>query len=471
MDWPRLLSPKRFPDTSSQIYIRARPPWQQDYDRLVFCSAFRRLQDKTQVHPLSGSDYVRTRLTHSLEVSSVARSLGTLAGNHILEKHGRKKYQQSTLRASLTPLDVGMISSAAALAHDIGNPPFGHSGEDAIRYWFATSAVAAKVKLNLTDSQILDFESWEGNAEGFRLLSRLQMSRDQWGMRLTAATLGSFMKYPISSKAFVADRSLADESNLKQEIARKKPGIFRHDLELWREVASELGLPEHKSGEMWPRHPIAFLTEAADDICYRIVDLEDGFRLGRVTFAEFRDRILPLFDKGKRSKVVTRLREQHDEPNKASYLRAMAIGELIRQVDEAFRANEEALLNGTMKTSLLKETIAFSQLDKISDFTRVRVYSAPNVLQIEAAGFEIISGLLDLFVGTLEALSSDESLHSSLQAKKLAQLMPRECFGPKGRPTKVPYVRLLDAVDFVAGMTDTFALDLFRKIRGVTIPR
>jgi predicted deoxyguanosinetriphosphate triphosphohydrolase len=233
MDWPRLLSPRRFPDGSSQTYIRARPPWQQDYDRLVFCSAFRRLQDKTQVHPLSGSDYVRTRLTHSLEVSSVARSLGTLAGNHILEKHGKKKYQQTTLSKSLTPLDVGMIASAAALAHDIGNPPFGHSGEDAIRYWFATSPVAAKVKAKLSDVHVHDLETWEGNAEGFRLLVRLQMSRNNWGMRLTSATLGSFMKYPLSSKAFSEDRNRAKETKSKQEVARKKPGLFRHDLELW----------------------------------------------------------------------------------------------------------------------------------------------------------------------------------------------------------------------------------------------
>lgn len=474
MEWPSLLSPKRYP-ASTKIgndlpYNRSRPPWQQDYDRIIFSSAFRRLQDKTQVHPLSGSDYVRTRLTHSLEVSSVARSLGTLAGNHIVSKHGGEQYQQSTLRESLSPLDVGMITSAAALAHDLGNPPFGHSGEDAIRFWFATSPVAEMTKENLTKEQIADFDNWEGNAEGFRILSRLQMNRNSGGMRLTAATLGAFMKYPQSAEACRLARQTSMKTGEKLEVSRKKPGMFNHDIDLWSQSAEEMGLNGGRADKSWSRHPLAFVTEAADDICYRIVDLEDGFRLGLLTFEELRDLIHPLLSKSEEG-IDARLKAQHDLPSKASYLRAMAIGNLIVQVDEAFRGSETQLLCGTMNIPLLSVTESFPHLELIGKFTKERVYSAANVIQIEAAGFEIIPGLLDLFVDALETMAGNIGGTKSLRAKKLAQLMPGECLGVDGLPADDPYLRLLDAVDFVAGMTDTFALDLFRKLRGVTVPR
>lgn len=262
MEWPKLLSHLRLPDSEPGSYDPSRPPWQVDYDRLIFCSAFRRLQDKTQVHPLSASDYVRTRLTHSLEVSSVARTIGTRAGAHILKKHGKESYQgKKPLNQVLAPSDIGMIVSAAALAHDIGNPPFGHSGEDAIRHWFATSKVAEQIGKNFTPKQRADIEKWDGNAAGFRILSRLQFYRNKGGMKLTSACLGAYMKYPTS-----ATGTFAGKSKQNQGIAGKKPGFFESDRPQWEAVAKELGLV--KDGlNRWCRHPLAYLTEAADDIC------------------------------------------------------------------------------------------------------------------------------------------------------------------------------------------------------------
>jgi dGTPase len=471
MKWSQLLSSRRLGEDSAREYDPARPPWQVDYDRLVFSSAFRRLQDKTQVHPLSASDYVRTRLTHTFEVSSVARTLGTMAGASILKSCGEEAYevkgQKGVLRDFLTPSDVGMIASAAALAHDIGNPPFGHSGEDAIRYWFSTSDVAARVTKMLTPRQQLDFERWEGNAAGFRILTRLQIYRNDNGMRLTTACLGAFMKYPTG-----ADFIHRDKAEAKADIAGKKPGYFESDLEQWQEIAEDTGLIKTGDGR-WCRHPLAYLTEAADDICYRIIDLEDGVRLGRITFEDF----LKLMQCFLTAEGMNSLEKCPTESDKVAYLRAKAIHKAIQEVFAVFKDRERDMLEGKPMGDLVSQMDSTSAMDGFRDYTTAKVYKMPIVLQIESAGFEIISGLLDSVVNALFPEVADDGNVSKLRKKnrmlfgeKVRELIPLEFIITEEEIERRAYEQLLLAVDFVAGMTDTFALDLYRKLRGVTIP-
>lgn len=464
MQWSKLLSFRRLGETDTWPYDPSRSPWQVDYDRVIFSSAFRRLQDKTQVHPLSGSDYVRTRLTHSLEVASVARTLGTRVGAHVLSRQPQ---------GELNPSDFGMITAAAALTHDIGNPPFGHSGEDAIRYWFSTSPVAQNLASSLTAQQKRDFDLWEGNAEGFRILARLQFNRNKSGMRLTTSTLAAFMKYPTGALAANSDSKFSD----------KKPGFFEDDRALWQEVANDVGLIPDGTKDQWCRHPLAYLTEAADDICYRLIDLEDGLRLGLISYQEFHDLCKELIPTDK----VFRISDFTSDREKASYLRALAIGTLMDEVVEQFKAKEVDLMEGRPTVGLLDDSKFSTCLKSMKNLTKQKVYSSTSVLQIEAAGFEIIPGLLDAFVEAMEQVTasnkgpekkkSTATKNKNLKAAKLLRLLPAEALAERPSsdsdllPYSDPYQRLLAAVDYVAGMTDTYALDIFRKIRGVTIPR
>src|SRR3954467_3450566 len=261
MNWAQLLCADRLRLDRPGIPAPPRSPFQIDSDRIIFSSAFRRLQDKTQVFPLADNDYVRTRLTHSLEVASVGRSLGARVGDHLCQAH----FPGGEIHAS----DIGAIVSAAALAHDLGNPPFGHSGEDAIRHWFTTSPVAQAARKEFTKAEKKDFECFEGNAQGFRIITRLQMP-DNPGLRLTYATLAAFTKYPRASRLPVKPEGGA---------SAKKFGFFQSEAPFFEEVAVRTGLDQRVPGAAWwCRHPLAFLVEAADDICYRLVDFEDGFR-------------------------------------------------------------------------------------------------------------------------------------------------------------------------------------------------
>ncbi len=275
MDWNRLLSRVRLGLSRPHPDSEARTDFQRDFDRIVFSSAFRRLQDKTQVFPLSQSDYVRTRLTHSLEVSSVGRSLGTMVGDSVIKRHGLK---------GVYPQDFGAVVAAACLAHDIGNPPFGHAGEDAIRLWFTTSATGLALLDALTNWQRADFLRFEGNAQGFRIITRLQSPDNRGGMQLTCATVGTFTKYP---------RAAWLPADPPPGIAFRKFGFYQDDEGLFAEVASQLGLESIQAGA-WSRHPLAYLVEAADDICYRIIDVEDAFRLQQLRFEDVQALLLPL---------------------------------------------------------------------------------------------------------------------------------------------------------------------------------
>jgi len=469
MNWTNLLSWKRLRDHRLRVLEPERPPWQIDYDRLIFSSAFRRLQDKTQVFPLSGSDYVRTRLTHSLEVSTLARTLGTRVGKTILDRHPETKaLDGSPLANSLTPADFGMITSAAALAHDIGNPPFGHSGEDSIRHWFKSSPIAGKAATSLTSVQRRDFESWEGNAEAFRIIGRLQLYREDGGMRLTSATLGAFAKYPTAASA-VATKEERDDEKKKRSgntASLKKPGFFDHDALLWAEVVQELQLKPLGEGR-WARHPLAFLTEAADDICYRIIDLEDGARMGRISFSDLEELLIAMI-KPDDLKGLNRI-PQWEKLRRASFLRAKAISQAVEEVTSIFLDSEAKLLEGSFLGSLTDAAPINEHFKRIESITIDKIYSTRSVLEIEAAGFEILPGLLDAFVGAVESLR-DEQCPDRMKALKLSKLIPREFYEEEGVYWRDPYVRLLSIVDFVAGMTDSYALTLYRRLKGFSLP-
>lgn len=445
MDWKQLLSTERL-GRGQEPKTDARSEYQRDYDRIVFSSAFRRLQDKTQVFPLAESDYVRTRLTHSVEVSCVGRSLGTLAGSIVIKRSGLEDFQAQ---------EFGNIVAAACLAHDIGNPPFGHSGEDAIKTWFEGPGMS--YLKDLAPEQKQDFLKFEGNAQGFRVLSRLQNKINGGGLQLTYAVLGAYSKYPRRAHVSSLEGS--------EKVSEKKFGFFIGDEEWFVKVADGLGLTKKLDGA-WSRHPLAFLMEAADDICYRIVDLEDGHRLGRVTFAEAENLLKPIAfnskSKGKQMSRSYRDIDENDDKGKFEYLRAKAINSLILDAISVFEENYDRLMQGTLEQDLMSQSRFSNELKAIKELSRRKVYVAPNVLHIEAAGFEVLGGLLDKIV---PALIGTDSSRSSAE-KKILEIIPEQF-----RKGKTHYERLLHATDFVSGMTDSFAVTLYRRLRGIELPR
>ena len=435
MQWSRLLSAQRLGHDTAEPVTPSRNPFQKDWDRVVFCSAFRRLQDKTQVHSLPESDYVRNRLTHSLEVSSVGRSLGAQVGQTVLARHGDL--------GGIGAAEFGHIVAAACLGHDIGNPPFGHFGEATIQHWFRSGPGTVLID-GLPDAQKHDFWHFEGNAQGFRVMTRLQNWRDAGGLRLTCATLATFMKYPFGSSA--------------ADPAKGKFGHFVAEAALFREVARNaglLGLGEDR----FARHPLTYLVEAADDICYSVVDIEDGFKLGRITFHEAEERLKKLLQR-----LPPRYREIGDETWKIAYLRAKVIGDLIDLAATVFLDHETDILNGRFTGDLLSRTAMAPQLDEIAGFTRSRIFETRERFQTEVMGGEVLTSLLDAFCGAHHALELAGGAVGALapRHRALLRLMPQPPKPGAGR-----YEWLLGVTDFISGMTDSYALRQFQRLRGL----
>lgn len=418
----------------------SRSAFEQDYDRIIFSHPFRRLQDKTQVHPLPEHDFVHTRLTHSLEVSSVGRSIGKKAGEVILQRH-----RELSGRYSL--FDFGAIVAAASLAHDLGNPPFGHAGEDAISDFFKHHVIGNSLRTDLTEPQWEELTRFEGNAQGFRILNK-----HQYGLWLTAACLGAFTKYPCP--AFFPGRNAARKS-------QKKYGFFEAEQPLFAEAATQLGLIA-RGGESWSRHPLAFLVEAADDICYSIIDLEDGCRLGLVGFDETVELLAPILgEKLDRSK----LQRGSTLNEKLSVLRALAIGQLIDAVTEIFLDYEEGLLNGSFDQALTDLCAYQSALTTISDVSVRKIYRCRAVVEIEAAGHVVLPGLLEEFIQAAIHLSQNSK---SRKYQNLALLLPEELQREIIQHATDRYRLIRGCVDFVSGLTDRHAISLFRKIKGIS---
>ena len=443
MQWRQLLSADRLGrERNTGPPNPDRSEFRRDSDRITFSTAFRRLQDKTQVFPLADNDYVRTRLTHSLEVSSVGRSLGARVGAVICKRHGLAAHGS----------DFGEIVAAAALAHDLGNPPFGHSGEDAIRHWFTTSQIAREASSALTPAQRADIERYEGNAQGFRLITRLQMPDNPGGMQLTHATLGAFTKYPRES--IIPDGAVRGAS-------AKKFGFCQSEREYFARVAEACGLIRRApDAAWWARHPLAFVVEAADDICYRLVDFEDGFRLGELTYEEVRDAFLALMPPAAHPK---RLHDAQSANRRVQILRAVAIGCALDECADIFLENEEGLLNGTFDTPLIEAGPSSGAWREIGEKSRVTIYATPRGVGIEAAGFDVLGGLLEVF--TSAVCSPDQP-----RSRRILRLLPAENLGPAYRPLDDPYEQLLRILDFVAGMTDSYAVGLYRRLSGAALP-
>ncbi len=444
MQWEQLLSLRRQGDASKRLRKEqddTRLGFEVDYDRIIFSAAFRSLQDKTQVIPLSKTDFVHTRLTHSLEVSVVGRSLGRLAGKNILEKYPYLKevhgYQMN---------DFGAIVAAACLAHDIGNPPFGHSGEKAIGEYFSIGK-GQKYQAKLTPKQWQDLIDFEGNANGFSVLTA-DRPGVEGGIRISYATLGAFMKYP--------KESLPKKPTLA--IADKKYGFFQSDQSFFQEVAAELGLIPNKSDDDigFERHPLAYLVEAADDICYTIIDFEDGINLGLVS----EDYALEYLIKLVKDTIDTqKYKTLSTKEDRISYLRALAIGTLITDAVRVFLENEQAILDGNFPYSLLDKSRFKPQMDDIIKLSVKNIYQSREVIEKEITGYQIINVLLDKMI---TAFDNQVQGCASNYDKLLLQLVPE-----KHRIFKEnTYDRLLHICHFISLLTDGNALLFYRNING-----
>lgn len=448
MDWQNLMNFKRLCGEVDPE-DKARSPGLRDIDRIVFSSAFRRLQDKTQVFPLPLSDFVRTRLTHSIESSCVGRSLGAIVGAEVI-----KKYDLAA-GCSLAPIDFGVAVGAACLAHDMGNPPFGHSGEVAIQYWFGTSDLATNLLKQMNERQRVDFLKFEGNAQGYRILTRIQNSQREGGLQLTCCTLATFTKYPREAE-------LPNEGPL-QGVSAKKHGFFQREAGYFEEVAHAVGLIRRSEAiRWWARHPLAFLVEAADDICYHVIDFEDGYKLGHVSFDEIRSRFIDIIGTHDDLSEIDKIREKSE---KVAFLRAKAINVLVRQAAAAFIQKESDILEGKFDQPLLSVMDSKHVLEEIYKMSKSLVYSAQSVIDIEAAGFDVIGGLLETFVGAATDCAESPNGGSS-RSKKYVQLLPAKY----SKEETDPYKRLLRVTDYVSGMTDSFAVALYKKIKGISLP-
>lgn len=454
LSWHRLGSSR--PPTGS---AEDRTDYDKDYDRIVFSSAFRRLHDKTQVFPLSTRDYTpRTRLTHSIEASCVGRTLGQLAGK-ALRKQG----------VQVEPSQLGTLVAAGCLAHDIGNPPFGHSGEAAIQHWAEqrlepwAPELSAKKSPFATQAEWQDVVKFEGNAQGFRILNRLQSRERHGGLRYTVATLGAMSKYPRPSVI------PGGRERDKRRVSEKKFGYFQEDAALAREAFLKLGLLEREPG-VFARHPLAFLVEAADDICYAVIDLEDSAMLGLIAHEQACSLLEGVM--GKRD--FPSPSEELQPESRLGVLRSGAIGALIQECVAVFSDAVQEMEQGRWEQSLVAARDGMnSQLEEIKRITRQKGYESERVLQIESAGFKTLGGLLEMFAPAVMTDSPNK------EEKKLRQLLPLEFLQRPGPPLQergeaiarlTPYQRLLCVTDYISGMTDGFAVELFQRLSGIKLP-
>lgn len=446
MNWLQLLTPIKQGDLQPRLHnsLTNRSIFDTDYDRIIFSTPFRRLQDKTQVIPLPENDFVHNRLTHSIEVSGVARSLGKAAGLKLLNI-----YPQLASELNLTYHDFGTIVAAAALAHDIGNPPFGHSGEKAISDYFLNREGLA-LKKWLTEHEFADLCAFEGNANGFKILTN-PANGQEGGMRLSYPTLAAFTKYPKPSLP----------NNNLEGISSKKFGYFSSEYNVFNDVAKQLGLMPKSQPGCYYRHPLAFLVEAADDICYTIIDYEDGIRLGLIDFTTAEPLLKTIAGNLFRLETYKHIGSNEE---KTAYLRAVAIGNLVNELSDIFIANENDMLLGKFDESLINKSSFAHVLKQIKKQSYNQIYCAKQVLEIEAAGFEIIAGLLHNFIGCLLHFKDKKSANYRLE--KYKQLIPENYF----KPQATVYEGVLAICQFVAELTDKHAISLYRKLNGIELP-
>ena len=443
MEWKQLISNKRFGQEHKHAERHDdRSEFKRDYDRLIFSSAFRRLQNKTQVFPLPGSIFVHNRLTHSLEVASVGMSIGNDISRRVIQK-------QPDLKDTLVE-EIGTIVSAACLAHDLGNPPFGHSGEKAIQTFFSEGP-GLKIKPMVSSEFWDDITHFEGNANAFRILTHRFKGRRQGGFVMTYSMLASIVKYPFAS-------SLAGNHG--------KFGFFASEAESYRKIADELGIfCKSAPGEplKYARHPLVYMVEAADDICYEIMDIEDSHKLKILSFAETEHLLLSFFDEDIQQKIRQRIIDEEltDENEKVVYMRASVIGKLENECVAAFLAHEEEILAGTFEGSLIdhiseRQKKAYKECEKIS---YSKIYQSKPVLDIELSGYQIMATLMEVFV---EAAVNPSRFYSKQLLRRVSSQYDIE--------NENLEERIMAVLDYISGMTDIYALDIYQKINGISLP-
>ena len=427
----------------------SRTDFQRDYDRIIFSSAFRRLQNKTQVFPLPGSVFVHNRLTHSLEVSSVGRSLGSAIGEYISEQYKKELTEEAS---NFYLHNLGHVIAAACLCHDIGNPAFGHSGEDAIASYFTRNENGLKSLFR--EKEWADFVNFEGNANAIRVLTHQQQGKDLGGTQLTYSTLASIAKYPCEAIAKV-----------KGQVHRKKFGFFQNEKETFIDIAKGVHLIEESDEPIiYKRHPFVWLVEAADDICYNIIDMEDAHRLGIVSTSDCENLFFELVKSETEDlkNVKEKLALITNDNERISYLRAKVINALINKSIHLYKENFEAIMNGTLNEALLdiyqKENKTLSEIER---FSIDKIYGHKAVLEIENAGYNVMYELLDHFIPSVVKSKDEQKSYDKMALK----LLPKQFVYDSG----TEYERVLGVIDFISGMTDNFATDLYRKIKGIDI--
>lgn len=443
MEWKQLISNKRFGQEHKHAERHDdRSEFKRDYDRLIFSSAFRRLQNKTQVFPLPGSIFVHNRLTHSLEVASVGMSIGNDISRRVILK-------RPELKDTLVE-EIGTIVSAACLAHDLGNPPFGHSGEKAIQTFFSEGP-GQKIKSMVSSEFWDDITHFEGNANAFRILTHRFKGRRQGGFVMTYSMLASIVKYPFAS-------CLAGNHG--------KFGFFASEAESYRKIADELGIfCKSAPGEplKYARHPLVYMVEAADDICYEIMDIEDSHKLKILSFADTEHLLLSFFDEDIRQKIRQRIIDEEltDENEKVVYMRASVIGKLENECVAAFLAHEEEILAGTFEGSLIDhisecQKKAYKECEKIS---YSKIYQSKPVLDIELSGYQIMATLMEVFI---EAAVNPSRFYSKQLLRRVSSQYDIE--------NESLEERIMAVIDYISGMTDIYALDIYQKINGISLP-
>ena len=440
MNWEQLLSIKRFGlENYENANKEKRTEYQRDYDRLIFSSPFRRLQNKTQVFPLPGSVFVHNRLTHSLEVSSVGRSIGENVGREL-----RKKHPQTDAHFE----DIGSIVSAACLAHDMGNPPFGHSGEEAISTFFSEGkGKYLQPLIEEENGRWSDFIFFEGNANAIRLLMHQFKGRRKGGFAMTYSTIASIVKYPYSSEL---------------SGGKNKFGFFASEEEDYKQIATELGIIKVSNQPLkYARHPLVYLVEAADDICYQVMDIEDAHKLQIVTTHDAKELLLSFFSEEKRERRLNTLSYVTDINEQIAYLRASVIGLLVDACSVIFMENETNILSGGFNSSLIKmlPIQLKNAYNNCSQFAAENIYRSKDVLDVELAGYRIIGFLLESFI---KAVNNPQHSYSKLLLDRIPEQYDIY--------SKTLYGRVQSIIDYISGMTDVYALDLYHKLTGIGLP-
>lgn len=459
LDWNKLITSKRLGTQAPNLQADARNEFERDVDRIIFSSAFRRLQDKTQVFPIPKSDFIHSRLTHSIEVASVGRSLGKLIGKFIIKTEGLIK--DSHTGEEINPETFSNIIAAACMCHDIGNPPFGHSGEDAFRNYFENYKNNSSKDLfeSLNKSEQGDFFRFEGNAEGFRILTNDHPSGYPGGLKMTYTTLAAFSKYTCEAGELKLN-SLGNSVNKRR--SSKKVGVFQEEKKIFNEIALELGLLKLSEKQIYfCRHPLSFILEAADNISYQVMDLEDGHKLGLISTNEVIELLKPFVLNITNDPCnIDELLAIKDDYEKVGAFRAKAINSLIYQCYDVFEKNYIKIMTGEFDSELTDLIEQNNEFEKLDEIKKEKLFSYYKVVSIESSGRHVISGLLELYLDAYKNLKKK-------YGENIINMLPLH-YRPSEKDR--PYIVLLKISSYLSRMTDSFAIDQFRSLTGHKFP-